>query len=63
MTVAPTEEMEPPVIEVQLRVLGVPATAEPASAVGHPQNEFTIELARRPVVATLRQLLVEGGAV
>ena len=33
------------------------ATAELAPAVGRPQNEFKIELARRTVVATLRELL------
>jgi xanthine dehydrogenase YagS FAD-binding subunit len=57
--------------EAERLLLGAPATeesfaaaatAELASAIGHPQNEFKIELARRTVVATLRQLLVEGGA-
>ncbi|MGY1607565.1 FAD binding domain-containing protein [Geodermatophilus sp. SYSU D00700] len=38
------------------------ATTELAAAVGRPQNEFKIELARRTVVATLHQLVTEGGA-
>jgi len=38
------------------------AEAELAGAVGLPGNEFKIELARRTIVATLRQLRVEGGA-
>jgi xanthine dehydrogenase YagS FAD-binding subunit len=38
------------------------ATAELAPAVGRPQNAFKIELARRTVVATLHQLVTEGGA-
>jgi xanthine dehydrogenase YagS FAD-binding subunit len=32
------------------------AEAELAGAVGHPGNEFKIELARRTIVATLRDL-------
>jgi xanthine dehydrogenase YagS FAD-binding subunit len=38
------------------------AGAELAQAVGHPDNEFKIELARRAIVATLQRLLTEGGA-
>jgi xanthine dehydrogenase YagS FAD-binding subunit len=57
--------------EAERALLGVPATeesfrhaaeAELAPAVGRPQNEFKIELARRTIVATLRQLLAEGSA-
>jgi xanthine dehydrogenase YagS FAD-binding subunit len=38
------------------------AAAELAPAVGHPGNEFKIELARRTLAATLDQLLTEGDA-
>jgi xanthine dehydrogenase YagS FAD-binding subunit len=38
------------------------AAAELAQAVGHPGNEFKIELAQRAIVATLLRLLTEGGA-
>jgi xanthine dehydrogenase YagS FAD-binding subunit len=38
------------------------ADAELAQAVGHPGNEFKIELARRTLAATLDQLLTEGDA-
>jgi xanthine dehydrogenase YagS FAD-binding subunit len=38
------------------------ADAELATAVARPQNEFKIELARRTLVATLRQLATEGSA-
>ncbi len=57
--------------EAERVLLGAPATdesfrraaeAELAPAVGRSQNEFKIELAQRAVVATLRQLLTEGGA-
>ena len=57
--------------EAERVLLGAPATeesfrraaeAELAPAVGRSQNEFKIELARRTIVATLRQLLTEGGA-
>ncbi|PRY31636.1 FAD binding domain-containing protein [Umezawaea tangerina] len=57
--------------EAERVLLGAPATeesfrlaaeAELAPAVGRSQNEFKIELAKRAVVATLRQLLTEGGA-
>ncbi|MET7897290.1 FAD binding domain-containing protein [Streptomyces mirabilis] len=57
--------------EAERVLLGEPATeeafgraaeAELAAAVGGPQNAFKIELARRTVVATLRQLLTEGSA-
>jgi xanthine dehydrogenase YagS FAD-binding subunit len=57
--------------EAERALLGVPATeesfrhaaeAELAPAVGRPQNEFKIELARRTIVATLRQLLTDGSA-
>jgi xanthine dehydrogenase YagS FAD-binding subunit len=52
-------------------LLGAPATdesfqraaeAELEPAIGRSQNEFKIELAQRAIVATLRQLLTEGGA-
>lgn len=57
--------------EAERLLVGAPATeesfrraaaAELAPAVARPQNEFKIELARRTVVATLRQLATEGGA-
>jgi xanthine dehydrogenase YagS FAD-binding subunit len=57
--------------EAERVLLGGPATeeafgraadAELAAAVGGPQNAFKIELARRTVVATLRQLLAERSA-
>jgi xanthine dehydrogenase YagS FAD-binding subunit len=57
--------------EAERVLLGSPATeeafrnaaaAELAPAVGHPQNEFKIELAQRTIVATLRQLLTDGSA-
>jgi xanthine dehydrogenase YagS FAD-binding subunit len=38
------------------------ADAELAAAVTRDQNEFKIELAKRAIVATLRQVLTEGGA-
>ena len=38
------------------------AEAELAAAEGGPQNAFKIELARRTIVATLRQLLTDGSA-
>jgi len=56
-------------VEAERVLLGGPATeeafaraaeAELAAAVGGPQNAFKIELARRTIVATLRQLMVEG---
>jgi xanthine dehydrogenase YagS FAD-binding subunit len=52
-------------------LLGAPATedtfhraaeAELAAATGHPRNAFKVELTRRTIVATLRQLASEGGA-
>jgi xanthine dehydrogenase YagS FAD-binding subunit len=55
--------------EAERVLLGGPATeeafgraadAELAPAAGGPQNAFKIELARRTVVATLRELLAEG---
>ena len=58
-------------LEAERVLLGAPATeesfqraaeAELAPAVGRSQNEFKIELAQRAIVATLRQLLTEGGA-
>ncbi|MFG2725653.1 FAD binding domain-containing protein [Streptomyces canus] len=57
--------------EAERVLLGEPATeeafrraaeAELAAAEGGPQNAFKIELARRTIVATLRQLLTEGSA-
>ncbi|WNV84014.1 xanthine dehydrogenase family protein subunit M [Umezawaea sp. Da 62-37] len=57
--------------EAERVLLGAPATeetfrlaaeAELAPAVGRSGNEFKIELAKRAIVATLRQLLTEGGA-
>jgi xanthine dehydrogenase YagS FAD-binding subunit len=57
--------------EAERALLGQPATeeafrraaeAELAAAEGGPQNAFKIELARRTIVATLRQLLTEGSA-
>jgi xanthine dehydrogenase YagS FAD-binding subunit len=57
--------------EAERVLTGTPATeeafqaaaeAELAQAVGHPGNEFKIELARRTIVATLSRILVEGGA-
>ncbi|MEU6228911.1 xanthine dehydrogenase family protein subunit M [Streptomyces sp. NPDC047042] len=57
--------------EAERVLLGGPATeeafrlaaeAELAAAEGGPQNAFKIELARRTIVATLRQLLTEGSA-
>jgi xanthine dehydrogenase YagS FAD-binding subunit len=57
--------------EAERVLLGQPATeeafrraaeAELAAAEGGPQNAFKIELARRTIVATLRQLLTEGSA-
>jgi xanthine dehydrogenase YagS FAD-binding subunit len=57
--------------EAERALLGAPATeesfrraaeAELAPAVGRPQNEFKIELTRRTIVATLRQLLTDGSA-
>ncbi|MFF0017682.1 FAD binding domain-containing protein [Streptomyces sp. NPDC005374] len=57
--------------EAERALLGRPATeeafrraaeAELAAAEGGPQNTFKIELARRTIVATLRQLLTEGSA-
>jgi xanthine dehydrogenase YagS FAD-binding subunit len=57
--------------EAERVLTGAPATedtfraaaeAELAQAVGHPGNEFKIELARRTMAATLHQLLTEGGA-
>ncbi|MFI5962564.1 FAD binding domain-containing protein [Streptomyces asoensis] len=57
--------------EAERVLLGRPATedafrqaaeAELAAAVGGPQNAFKIELARRTIVATLRQLLTDGSA-
>jgi xanthine dehydrogenase YagS FAD-binding subunit len=57
--------------EAERVLLGGPATeeafrraaeAELAGADGGPQNAFKIELARRTIVATLRQLLTEGSA-
>jgi xanthine dehydrogenase YagS FAD-binding subunit len=57
--------------EAERALLGAPAIEESfrhaaeielAPAVGRPQNEFKIELARRTIVATLRQLLTDGGA-
>jgi xanthine dehydrogenase YagS FAD-binding subunit len=57
--------------EAERALLGRPATeeafrqaaeAELATAVGGPQNAFKIELARRTIVATLRQLLTDGSA-
>ncbi|MFC4591569.1 FAD binding domain-containing protein [Sphaerisporangium corydalis] len=57
--------------EAERALLGAPATeesflraaeAELAPAVARSQNGFKIELARRTIVATLRQVLTEGGA-
>jgi xanthine dehydrogenase YagS FAD-binding subunit len=57
--------------EAERVLTGAPATeetfraaaeAELAGATGLPGNEFKIELARRTIVATLRELLVDGGA-
>jgi xanthine dehydrogenase YagS FAD-binding subunit len=57
--------------EAERILLGAPATeesfrraaaAELAPATGRPQNAFKIELARRTLVETLRQLLTEGSA-
>jgi xanthine dehydrogenase YagS FAD-binding subunit len=57
--------------ETERALLGGPATeetfgraadAELAAAVGGPQNAFKIEIARRAIVATLRQLLAERSA-
>ncbi|MER6959206.1 xanthine dehydrogenase family protein subunit M [Streptomyces sp. NPDC000618] len=57
--------------EAERALFGEPATedafrraamAELAEAVPGPQNVFKIELARRTIVATLRQLLTEGSA-
>ena len=57
--------------EAETLLVGAPATdetfaaaaaAELAPAVGHPRNEFKIELARRTVVATLRGLVTGRGA-
>jgi xanthine dehydrogenase YagS FAD-binding subunit len=57
--------------EAERLLTGAPATEESfraaaevelAQAVGHPGNEFKIELARRTVVATLHRLLTEEGA-
>jgi xanthine dehydrogenase YagS FAD-binding subunit len=57
--------------EAERVLLGAPATeetfqraadAELEPAVGRPHNAFKIELARRTIVATLRQLAVEGSA-
>jgi xanthine dehydrogenase YagS FAD-binding subunit len=57
--------------EAERTLLGRPATeesfrraaeAELAAAEGGPQNTFKIELARRTIVATLRQLLTDGSA-
>jgi xanthine dehydrogenase YagS FAD-binding subunit len=57
--------------EAERVLTGAPATeesfraaaeAELAGAIGHPGNEFKIELARRTIVATLRQLLTDGSA-
>jgi xanthine dehydrogenase YagS FAD-binding subunit len=57
--------------EAERVLTGAPATeesfraaaeAELAAATGLPGNEFKIELARRTIVATLRELLAEGGA-
>lgn len=57
--------------EAERALLGRPASeeafrraaeAELAVAEGGPQNTFKIELARRTIVATLRQLLSEGSA-
>ncbi|MET9910979.1 xanthine dehydrogenase family protein subunit M [Streptomyces sp. NPDC006476] len=57
--------------EAERVLLGEPATeeafrraaeAELAAAEGGPENAFKIELARRTIVATLRQLLTEGSA-
>ncbi|GAQ73347.1 hypothetical protein T45_05105 [Streptomyces turgidiscabies] len=57
--------------EAERALLGRPATEEAfrqaaeaalAAAVGGPQNAFKIELARRTIVATLRQLLTDGSA-
>ncbi|RSM67933.1 molybdopterin dehydrogenase [Actinoplanes sp. ATCC 53533] len=57
--------------EAERALIGRPATeetfghaadAELAAAVGGPQNGFKIELARRTIVATLRQLLAERSA-
>jgi xanthine dehydrogenase YagS FAD-binding subunit len=57
--------------EAERVLTGAPATeeafrdaaeAELAQAVGQPGNEFKIELARRAIVATLHQVLAEGGA-
>lgn len=57
--------------EAEQVLLGAPATEESfsqaadvelAAAVGQSQNTFKIELARRTIVATLRELLAEGSA-
>jgi len=57
--------------EAERLLLGAPATedsfrraaaAELAPARGRSENTFKIELAQRTIVATLRQLLTEGGA-
>ena len=57
--------------EAERVLLGAPATeesfrraaeAELAPAVAQPENTFKIELARRTIVATLRQLLTDGSA-
>ena len=57
--------------EAERLLLGAPATeesfrraaeAELAPAVAQPENAFKIELARRTIVATLRQLLTDGSA-
>jgi xanthine dehydrogenase YagS FAD-binding subunit len=57
--------------EAERALIGAPATeesfgraadAELAPAVTRPQNAFKVELARRTIVATLRQLLVDGSA-